>query len=175
MKKKTLLALGLVALVLFSCNKATESSGGNQLPEHYARMAADSNKESDCPIEITIRLRVGHNASECDHSCYTAMANQNMHVNCQGRGNACPVVIKIGGDKPTQKSPAFDAEIDSLWEPTSADYYPLPARSLVVLDTPGDAPAYLNIPEQTLLRDSLTGRFTLSGLFFSETAAYSNN
>ena len=82
MKKKTLLALGLVALVLFSCNKATESSGGNQLPEHYARMAADSNKESNYPIEITIRLRVGHNASECDHSCYTTMANQNMHVNC---------------------------------------------------------------------------------------------
>lgn len=174
MKKKTFFVLGLAALAMFSCNKATESVGVCQLPEYYARIAADTSKENNS-IEIIIRFRIGHNADECDHSCYTAMANQNTHMNCRGRGNACPVEIKIGKSSTHQKTPTFEAEVDSLWEPTTEDYYPVPARSLVVLDAPEGSPYYLNIPEQTLVRDSLTDRFTFTGLFFSETAAYSNN
>ena len=69
MKRKTFLVLGLAALAIFSCNKATESVGVRQLPEYYARITADTSKENNYPIEIIIRFRVGHSASECDHSC----------------------------------------------------------------------------------------------------------
>ena len=174
MKKKTFFVLGLAALAMVSCNKTTDPVVVNQLPECYARMTTDTLKESNYPIEITIRLRVGHNASECDNSCVSIIANQNTHVNCQGRGNACPVTIKIGEITSPGKSPTFNAVVDSLWEPTNEDSYMVPARSLVILDTPDGTPLYLNIPEQTLLRDSITNRFSFSGLFISESAAYSN-
>ena len=175
MKKTILLVLGLVCAMMHACNKTTPSEKAGSLPRQYARICEPDAKESNTPIEITITFTVGHEASDCDNSCCWTLADQQTHVPCQGSGNACPVIIKIGGKKSTQKSSAFDAEIDSLWEPTPADYYPVPARSLVVLDAPEGTPNYLNIPEQTLVRDSLTDRFTFTGLFFSETAAYSNN
>lgn len=175
MKRNAFLVLGLAALAIFSCNKATESVGVRQLPEYYARITADTSKENNYPIEIIIRFRVGHSASECDHSCNRTWTDATSHVNCQGGGNACSVEMKIGKSSTNQKTPTFDAVVDSLWEPTSGDLYAVPSRSLVVLDTPEGAPSYLNIPEQTLLRDSITNRFTFTGLFFSYEPEYSNN
>lgn len=173
--RKTMIIVSVLVIVLFvACNKTTSKEDVNPLPKEYARIGNLGAKESDTPIEITITFTVGHDASDCDNSC-CRIWDQQTHIPCQGSGNACPVTIKIGGKKSTQKSPAFDAEVDSLWEPTTEDYYPVPARSLVVLDAPEGSPYYLNIPEQTLVRDSLTDRFTFTGLFFSETAAYSNN
>jgi hypothetical protein len=50
----------------------------------------------------------------------------------------------------------------------------MPDRSLSYTDA-GNNRIFLNIPEQMMYRDETTQQFTFTGLFFSETAAYSNN
>ncbi len=174
MRKTMIMVSGLVIVMFAACNKTTSTEDVGPLPKQYARIDNLGAKESDTPIRITITFTVGHDAGDCDNSC-CRIWDQQTHIPCQGSGNDCLVTIKIGGKKSMQKSPAFEAEVDSLWEPTTSDYYPVPARTLVILDAPEGFPSYLNIPEQTLLRDSLTDKFTFTGLFFSETAAYSNN
>lgn len=173
MRKTMIMVSGLVIVMFAACNKTTSTEDVGPLPKQYARIDNPGTKEGNMPIEITITFTVGHNASECDNSC-CRIWDQQTHIPCQGSGNACPVVIKIGGKRSTQKSPDFDAEVDSLWEPTTADYYPVPARSLVILDAPEGFPSYLNIPEQTLVRDSVTQQFVFTGLFFSDSMTYCN-
>jgi hypothetical protein len=65
--------------------------------------------------------------------------------------------------------------VDTLWEPTSGNFFNMPARSLTVLDNPDVTTRFLNIPAQLLERDSLTQQFMFNGLFFSDTAAYNND
>ena len=165
--------LSLAVITFTACNKTIVSDCANPFPEQYARISDNMGKESNYPIEIIITLRVGHQASECNNSC-VKVGDHYTHVKCQGRGNACPVIIKIGGNNSQQKTPVFDGVVDSLWEPTHEDYYPLPARSIIVLYDSNNEISYLNIPEQTLLRDSLTHLFTITGLFFSEDPEYTN-
>ncbi len=50
---------------------------------------------------------------------------------------------------------------------TSEDFFNMPDRSLNYTDE--------NIPAQQVYRDSVTQQFTFTGLFFSNTAAYTNN
>lgn len=57
---------------------------------------------------------------------------------------------------------------------TSQDFFLMPDRSLNYTDEKGHR-IFLNIPEQMVYRDTATLQFTFTGLFFSETAAYSNN
>ena len=65
--------------------------------------------------------------------------------------------------------------VDTLWEPTSGDFFNMPARSLTVLDNLDVTARFLNIPAQILERDSLTRHFTFTRMFFSDTAAYIND
>ena len=174
MTKKKILVLTLAVMMLAACNKTFVTSEQGPLPEHYARVIEGDSKEA-FPIEIVITIHLGHNASDCDNSCIRTITSQTTHVNCQGAGNACPVVIKIGGRSTQQKTSQFDAVVDSLWEPTSEDVFEIPARSLVVLEAPEGYASYLNIPEQTLVRDSVTQQFVFRGLFFSDSVAYSND
>jgi hypothetical protein len=57
---------------------------------------------------------------------------------------------------------------------TSEDFFLMPDRSLNYTDENNNR-IYLNIPEQLVFRDTVTQQFTFTGLFFSTTAAYSNN
>jgi hypothetical protein len=50
----------------------------------------------------------------------------------------------------------------------------MPDRSLNYTDENNNR-IFLNIPEQTVYRDNVTQQFTFTGLFFSNTAAYTNN
>ena len=65
--------------------------------------------------------------------------------------------------------------VDTVWNLTTEDYFNMPDRSLTVLDAPSEDRRYLNIPAQMVYRDSVTKQFTFMGLFFSNTAAYTNN
>ena len=57
---------------------------------------------------------------------------------------------------------------------TNLNFFLMPARSLNYTDEHNNR-IFLNIPAQFLFRDNTTQQFTFSGLFFSSTAAYSNN
>ena len=57
---------------------------------------------------------------------------------------------------------------------TSENFFAMPDRSLEYIDANNEK-IYLNIPAQTVYRDTATLQFTFTGLYFSSTAAYSNN
>jgi len=170
MKKIRLFAFLTIVIMMAACDKVTYTSGTGPLPENYATIGNFSSKEGD-PIEIT--YTVGHNASECNNACVTVNGVP-CHIDCQGRGKACIVKIvlwPIGGQP---KSPTFNAVVDTVWDLTSEDFFLMPDRSLTIIGE-ADSTMYLNIPEQFLIRDSVTQRFTFTGLFFSNEAMYSND
>ncbi|MBQ6157025.1 MAG: hypothetical protein IJK22_10540, partial [Bacteroidales bacterium] len=57
---------------------------------------------------------------------------------------------------------------------TSENIFLMPDRSLNYTDENNNR-IFLNIPAQLVYRDTVTQQFTFTGLFFSTTAAYSNN
>jgi hypothetical protein len=57
---------------------------------------------------------------------------------------------------------------------TSEDFFLMPNRSLNYTDENNNR-IFLNIPEQLVWRDSTTLQFTFTGLFFTNTPAYSND
>ena len=135
-------------------------------------MGDSSSKEDGKPIVIT--YTVGHDISECGNSCITENGVPG-HADCQGPGNACVVTIQLWPIGGQPKGETFSAVVDTVWSLTTEDYFNMPDRSLTVLDAPSENQAYLNIPAQLVYRDSVTHQFTFTGLFYSNTAAYSNH
>lgn len=68
---------------------------------------------------------------------------------------------------------AVTATTADTFDLTSEDFFLVPDRSLNYTDEKNNR-IFLNIPEQMVYRDTATLQFTFTGLFFSETAAYSN-
>ena len=171
MKKDFLFFLIMSIVVMSACDKTFVSDNRKPMPENYAMFGEAPSKEGSHPIEIT--YRVGHTASDCNNSCIIANGVPS-HADCQGSGNACVVKIRLWPIGGQPKGETFSMVVDTLWEPTSGDFFNMPARSLIVLDSPDAISRFLNIPSQLLERDSLTRQFTFTGLFFSDTAVYYN-
>ena len=86
-------------------------------------------------------------------------------------GNYCRFVARVTLD--TVGTDIFATTLDTF-DLTSEDFFVMPDRSLNYTDENNNR-MYLNIPEQLMLRDTVTQQFTFTGLFFSNTAAYANN
>lgn len=114
-------------------------------------------------------ILAGHDGSKCP-GCIT-IAGHTTHQDCQGHGNKCRksssvTLQQIGTDITATTTDTFGL--------TSEDFFLMPDRSLNYTDEKGNR-IFLNIPGQMAYRDTTTLQFTFTGLFFSETAAYSNN
>ena len=88
-----------------------------------------------------------------------------------GEGHVCLNSAAVTID---QNGSAITATTTDTFDLTSEDFFLMPDRSLDYVDEKGSH-IFLNIPEQMVYRDTATLQFTFTGLFFSETAAYSNN
>ena len=172
MKKINSLAFLTAVILMAACNKVSYTDSVNPKPDNYATMGNSSSKEDGKPIEIT--YRVGHHPSECNNSCIVVNGVPT-HADCQGVGDACEVTIRIWPIGGQPKGETFSALVDTVWDLTSEDFFLMPNRSLAVLETPSENERYLNIPEQLVFRDTTTQHFTFTGLFFSNTAAYTND
>ncbi|MBR4912980.1 MAG: hypothetical protein IKZ54_09105 [Bacteroidales bacterium] len=171
MKKDFLLLLIMSLVAMSACDKTFISNSPGTLPENYATIKDTCSKDSGKPIEIT--TRVGHSITECNGCIYI---NGTLgHADCQGWGDACVVKIRLWPIGGQPKGETFSMVVDTLWEPTSGDFFNMPARSLTVLDNLDVTARFLNIPAQILERDSLTRHFTFTRMFFSDTAAYIND
>lgn len=159
-------------IMMTACNKIDNNVNLNPKPNNYATVGDSSSKEDGKPIVIT--YTVGHDASECGNSCITENGVPG-HADCQGFGDDCVVTIQIWPIGGQPKGETFSAVVDTVWSLTTEDYFNMPDRSLAVLDAPSEDKRFLNIPAQLIFRDSVTHQFTFTGLFFSNTAAYSNN
>jgi hypothetical protein len=89
-----------------------------------------------------------------------------------GPGSYCSksvavVLNEVGSDITATTTDTFDL--------TSEDFFLMPDRSLYYATDVNNNRIYLNIPEQMLYRETATKQFTLTGLFFTNTPAYSNN
>ncbi len=114
-------------------------------------------------------ILAGHDGSKCP-GCIT-IAGHTTHQDCQGHGNKCRksssvTLQQIGTDITATTTDTFGL--------TSEDFFLMPDRSLNYTDEKGNR-IFLNIPGQMAYRDTTTLQFTFTGLFFSDTAAYSNN
>ena len=88
-----------------------------------------------------------------------------------GDGHYCRLASAV---QLQQVGTAVTATTTDTFDLTSEDFFLMPDRSLNYTDEKGHR-IFLNIPEQMVYRDTATLQFTFTGLFFSETAAYSNN
>ncbi len=110
----------------------------------------------------------GHDAKDC--SGCILFNGRLIHINCQGRGDAC---LHSAAVTLNQVASSVTATTTDTFDLTSEDFFLMPDRSLNYTDEKGRR-IFLNIPEQMVYRDTATLQFTFTGLFFSETAAYNN-
>ena len=128
-------------------------------------MVTDS-KEADYLLSITI----GHLASECGSACIT-IGGKPCHLDCMTHGNVCNKAVAVSLQ---EIDGVLFATTKDTFDLTNQNFFVMPGRSLNYTDENNNR-IFLNIPPQTVYRDLVTQQFTFEGLFFSNTAAYSND
>ena len=158
----TLLAL----LLLYACEKE-----GNQTQIHEQplnRVIALPNDGKIGNKTALFAMAIGHSKNDCK-GC--VMVNGHIfHIDCMGNGNYCATIAAV---QLQQIGTEVTATTTDTFDLTSEDFFLMPDRSLNYTDENNNC-IFLNIPEQMVYRDTATLQFTFTGLFFSETAAYSN-
>ena len=155
-----------VMLLSTSCEKTSSTSNdGYHLDNKLIPLPTESKESS-----YLLTIRVGHSITDCGGSCVT-MLGKPYHINCMGYGRVCLTSAAISLDQIGTDVTATTTDTFGL---TSEDFFLMPDRSLNYTDENNNR-IYLNIPEQLVFRDTVTQQFTFTGLFFSTTAAYSNN
>lgn len=158
------LMIAMVNLFIYSCTKQE-----NAIEHDYS-----SNRlipfESESKLTMYVMTyNIGHRSSDCGGKCITIRGND-YHIDCMGYGDVCTHVTTVSLQ---QVGSAVTATTTDTFDLTTEDFYLMPDRSLNYTDEKGNH-VFLNIPEQLVFRDTATLQFTFTGLFFSETAAYSN-
>lgn len=161
--KRTLLRIAILLCVMAAACQTEEKP----LAENTNRLIVvpSSGKTAGSTF---LYMQVGHDGVKCP-GCLLRHGVW-IHEDCQGAGSQCSVSaalsIQYVGD-------ALTAMTTDTFGLTSEDFFNMPARSL---STPTIGPEhYLNIPAQVVYRDSAKQQFTFTGLFYSETPAYSND
>lgn len=120
--------------------------------------------------EYNLVMDIGHDGRNC-RGC-VLRNGQLIHVDCQGRGNACRVSSNVS--LYSSGNSAYIVTTDTFGL-TSEDFFNMPSRSLFVGYDDKNNEVWLNIPSQLVFRDSTTLQFTLNGLYYSSNAVYSND
>ena len=164
---KKILTLTLLAAALFVACEKDDAYMASLEPERNRVITIPSDGKTASSTLLVMAL--GHDAKDCN-GC-VMFGGKLIHENCMGEGNACATsaavqLQQIGTDVTATTTDTFDL--------TSEDFFLMPDRSLNYTDENNNR-IFLNIPEQMVYRDTATMQFTFTGLFFSETAAYSND
>lgn len=152
-----------VMLLSTSCEKTSSTSNdGYHLDNKLIPLPTESKESS-----YLLTIRVGHSITDCGGSCVT-MLGKPYHINCMGYGRVCLTSAAISLDQIGTDITATTTDTFGL---TSEDFFLMPDRSLEYTDVNNNR-IYLNIPEQLVLRDTVTQQFTFTGLSFSEGPIY---
>lgn len=165
---KKALTLALLATILFdACVKEEKLTVTHeQVCNQIIILPADEKMESTTSL---LAMNVGHSGKDCK-GCMM-IDGHIVHVNCMGNGHYCEIIAAVQFQ---QIGTAITATTTDTFDLTSEDFFLMPDRSLNYTDEKGNR-IFLNIPAQMVYRDTATLQFTFTGLFFSETAAYSND
>lgn len=164
--KTTSVILICCAILLgsFSCRHETASvidSGNRVIPMQTGEKTAN---------ECMCIVNVGHDAKDCP-GCILVHGKY-IHVDCQGRGDACRAITLFSLE---QSGTDITATTTDTFGLTSEDFFLMPDRSLYYETDVNNNRIYLNIPEQLVYRDNTTLQFTFTGLSFTVGPVYSNN
>lgn len=155
----------LLLLMVVSCQKKSEFPITPMQTNYIVRLWNDSKTAQ----EYNLVTNLGHDGKNCN-GC-VLRHGRFIHIDCQGHGNMCQVsanmTLNIGGSE-------IYAVTTDTFGLTDQNYFNMPARSLSAEDEKGQ-PVFLNIPAQLVYRDSTTLQFTLNGLYYSNSAVYSND
>ena len=165
--KKLLTFTLLAALLLGACEKEENQTATQGQTLNRVILLPD--KEKTGAPSIILALTMGHSSKDCK-GCIM-IDGHIFHVDCMGNGNYCATIAAV---QLQQIGTAVTATTTDTFDLTSEDFFLMPDRSLYCGKDEKGNDIYLNIPEQQVNRDSVTLQFTFMGLFFSETAAYSN-
>lgn len=166
MKKALTLTL-LAALLLGACEKEDTQTVTHEQSLNRVIALPDDGKTGNSTALLA--MEIGHRSNDCK-GCII-MNGHVFHIDCMGNGNYCAAIATV---QLQQIGTAVTATTTDTFDLTSEDFFLVPDRSLYYGKDEKGNDIYLNIPEQQVNRDSLTLQFTFTGLFFSETAAYSN-
>lgn len=166
--KKVLTLTLLAALLLGACEKVENQTATQE--QTLNRVVALSGNAKTGNSTHLFAMSMGHSSKDCK-GC-VMMDGHRIHINCMGAGGECAYTFAV---QLQQIGTAVTATTTDTFDLTSEDFFLMPDRSLYYGKDEKGNDIYLNIPEQQVNRDSLTLQFTFTGLFFSETAAYSNN
>lgn len=165
--KKVLTLTLFAALLLGACEKEENQTATYEQTRN--RVIALPNDGKTGSTTCLLALGLGHSSKDCK-GC-VMMDGHRIHINCMGAGDECAYTFAV---QLQQIGTAVTATTTDTFDLTSEDFFLVPDRSLNYTDEKGNR-IFLNIPEQMVYRDTATLQFTFTGLFFSETAAYSNN
>lgn len=164
---KKVLTLTLFAAILFgSCEKEGKGTTSQEISRNRVIVLPSDGKAGNSTILL---VNLGHDGKTCKGCIWDG--GRLIHENCMGDGNYC---AKTAAVQLQQIGSEIFATTTDTFDLTSEDFFLMPDRSLSYTGEKGSS-AFLNIPEQLVYRDTATLQFTFTGLFFSETAAYSNN
>lgn len=166
MKRILTLIILAAMLLLGACEKENRNVETSQPSQNRVVVIHSDGKTASTTILVS---QIGHDAKTCNGCVYDG--GKMVHENCMGDGHYCAFAAavqlqQIGTDVTATTTDTFDL--------TSEDFFLMPDRSLNCTDEKNNR-IFLNIPEQIVYRDTTTLQFTFTGLFFSETAAYSND
>lgn len=153
----------ITSLIVYSCQKT-------EIPRQHS-----SNYIISCPTDVKatntylLSIRAGHDGKNCP-GCILH-EGKFIHRNCIGHGNYCNLMAQVTLDMVDAGITATTTDTFGL---TSEDFFLMPDRSLNYTDENNNR-IFLNIPGQLVYRDTATKQFAFTGLFFSDTAAYSND
>ena len=165
--KKILTMVLLTAMVLIACEK--DGTQATDQKHRFNRVIVLPEEGKTGNSEVILALCVGHDGKTCKGCVWED--GMYVHVNCVGEGNLCQ---KMAAVQLQQIETDVIATTTDTFDLTSEDFFLMPDRSLSYKDEKGND-IFLNIPEQMVYRNRTTQQFTFTGLFFSESAAYSNN
>ena len=166
MKRVLTLTTLAVILLLGSCKKEKQNvESYHPSPNRVITLPSDGKSLSNTLFVMSI----GHKAENCEGCIWNN--GKYIHIDCMGPGSYCSksvavVLNEVGSDITATTTDTFDL--------TSEDFFLMPDRSLNYTDENNNR-VYLNIPEQMVYRDAVTRQFTFTGLFITNTPAYSND
>ena len=161
--KNLLTIITLSFILFFACTKQENRGGAESSNSNSAQMISNSKG-----LLFGIKVSVGHDGANCS-GCVT-IGGQQVHTDCQGRGNACQVGARMQISDSGEIN-FYYGTIDDPEELTDGEFFLMPDRSLYIVGSNGE---FINIPEQTVYRDEETGTFIFYDVFFSDSQVFEN-
>lgn len=166
MKKVSTLTVLAAILLLGACEKESRNVETSPPSPNRVVVIPSDGKTASATILMS---EIGHDEKIC--SGCVLYDGEMIHLDCMGFGNYCRLAAAV---QLQQVGTAVTATTTDTFDLTSEDFFLMPDRSLNYTDEKGNR-IFLNIPEQIVYRDTATLQFTFTGLFFTNTPAYSND